>query len=480
MHPRYPDTSTTRSFPPGFLWGAATASFQIEGATSEGGRTDSIWDAFARVSGAVLNGDDGSIAADHYHRYRDDVALMRDLNLEAYRFSVAWPRVRPDGGAVNAAGIDFYSRLVDELLEADIKPWLTLYHWDLPQELEDRGGWTNRDTAYRFVDYALSVHEALRDRVRIWTTLNEPWCAAFLGYASGVHAPGRQEPANAFRAAHHLLLAHGEATQEIRKRDGQASLGITLNFTYAEPQNARDEADIDAARCINGLQNRLFLDPVLKGEYPADILADTQDLGWQDVVQTDDLAVISAPIDALGVNYYNGAQVSGHPQENSVERGPENPSRQLFTPYVSAEHVAFPSRGLPVTDMGWEVQPWGLSDLLKHLHENYELPPVYITENGAAYPDEVVGAGEPARVHDPDRLEYIDGHLRAVADAIEAGVDVRGYFVWSLLDNFEWSFGYSKRFGIVHVDYETQRRIPKDSALWYAQVAASNELPPRD
>src|SRR5690625_3581864 len=345
MHPRHPDTRTSRAFPPGFLWGSATASYQIEGATNQDGRTDSIWDAFARVSGAVLNGDDGSVAADHYHRYRDDVALMRDLNLDAYRFSVAWPRVRPGGGAVNEVGLDFYSRLVDELLEADIKPWLTLYHWDLPQAIEEQGGWTSRDTAYRFVDYALSVHEALSDRVRIWTTLNEPWCSAFLGYASGVHAPGRQEPANSLRAAHHLLLAHGLATQEIRKRDGQATLGITLNFTYAEPQNPEDDKDIDAARRINGLQNRLFLDPVLKGQYPVDILEDTRDLGWQDVIQTDDLQIISSPIDALGINYYNGAQVSGHDQQESVERGPENPSREHYTPYVSAEHVAFPSRG---------------------------------------------------------------------------------------------------------------------------------------
>jgi len=474
-HPRYPDTSKSLQFPPDFLWGAATASFQIEGATSADGRTDSIWDEFCRVPGAIVNGDDGRVAADHYHRFRDDVALMSELNMRAYRFSVAWPRVRPDAGDPNPAGIDFYSRLVDALLEKDITPWLTLYHWDLPQALEERGGWTNRDTVDRFVEYAMTVHEALKDRVRIWTTLNEPWCSAFLGYAGGEHAPGRQEPAAAMVAVHNLLLAHGKTVAELRTQDPTASVGITLNFTHAEPKNPGDEQDVDAARKINGLHNRLFLDPVLRGSYPQDIVADTEHLGWTDAIEPDDLESISAPIDVLGINFYHGAEVSAHPQparDVQVERAP----RPTKTPFVSAEDVSFVARDLPLTAMGWEIQPWGLTDLLLQLDQDYELPPLYITENGAAFDDVV----EDGSVHDQGRLDYIDAHLRAVHAAMEAGVDVRGYFVWSLLDNFEWSYGYDKRFGVVYVDYETQERIPKDSARWYAEVINRGVVPAQD
>ncbi len=462
-----------REIPPGFLLGAATAAFQIEGATDADGRTASIWDTFCGVPGAVVGGDDGAVAADHYHRYRDDVALMRRLGLDSYRFSVAWPRVRPDGGPVNAAGLDFYSRLVDELLEAGIAPWLTLYHWDLPQALEDRGGWAERDTAYRFVDYALSVHDVLGDRVPVWTTLNEPWCSAFLGYAAGHHAPGRQEPAAALRAVHHLLLGHGLAVTELRRRDADLTLGITLNLTHPEPADPADPVDIDAARRIDGLHNRIFLDPILEGRYPADVLADTAHLGWADVIEDGDLEAISAPLDVLGVNYYHGDAVSGHPREDVVGLGQVMPTRPTSSPFVGSEHVTFPSRGLPVTDMGWEVQPWGLRDLLLRLDKDYRLPPVHITENGAAYADVL----DDGAVADPERVAYIDAHLRAVLDAVEAGVDVRGYFVWSLLDNFEWAFGYAKRFGIVHVDYTTQQRTPKASAAWYADVTTHRRLP---
>lgn len=473
IHPRYPDTTKTLAFPQDFMWGSATASFQIEGASSADGRTDSIWDEFCRVPGAIVNGDDGTVAADHYHRYRDDVALMGELNLDAYRFSVAWPRVRPDGGAVNPAGLDFYSRLVDALLEKNITPWLTLYHWDLPQALEAKGGWTNRDTAERFVEYAVSVHEALKDRVRIWTTLNEPWCSSLLSYAAGEHAPGRQEPDQAMVAVHNLLLAHGKATTELRQRDPDATLGITLNFTYAEPKDPADAKDVDAARRINGLHNRLFLDPIFKGEYPQDIVADTEFLGWTDAILDGDLELISAPLDTLGINFYHGNEVSAHPQPVR-ETGVTLPARPTRSAFVSAEDVYFVPRDLPLTDMGWEIQPWGLTDLLKQLDRDYDLPPLYITENGAAFADTVNAEGE---VDDPDRIAYIDAHLRAVHDAIEAGVDVRGYFVWSLLDNFEWAFGYGKRFGIVYVDYESQQRIPKSSARWFAQVAANNRVP---
>jgi beta-glucosidase len=462
----------TVEFPADFCFGAATAAYQIEGATDVDGRRPSIWDTFCRVPGAVLGGDDGSVADDHFHRYRDDVALMKRLNLDSYRFSVAWPRVRPDGGAVNRHGVDFYSRLVDELLEAEIKPWITLYHWDLPQALEDRGGWTERDTAYRFAEYALSVHDALGDRVQVWTTLNEPWCSAFLGYAGGQHAPGRRDPRAALRAVHHLLLGHGLAVTELRRRDASLSLGITLNLTHAEPADPADEGDRDAARRVDGLHNRIFLDPLLEGRYPADVLEDTAAFDWPDVVEAGDLETIAAPIDVLGVNYYHGSAVSAHPREDVVGLGQVYPERPTGSPFVGAEHVTFPSRNLPVTDMGWEVQPWGLRDLLLRLDKDYRLPPTYITENGAAYADRL----SDGRVEDPERIAYIDSHLRAVREAMDAGVDVRGYFVWSLLDNFEWAFGYAKRFGIVYVDYATLERIPKASAAWYAEVAATRRL----
>lgn len=456
------------TFPPGFLFGAATAAYQIEGATTADGRTDSIWDAFCRVPGAVAGGDDGSRACGHYDLFRDDVALMKRMNLDSYRFSVAWPRVRPDAGAVNAAGLDFYSRLVDELLEAGIAPWLTLYHWDLPQALEERGGWAVRETADRFTEYALSVHDALGDRVQTWTTLNEPWCSAFLGYGNGHHAPGRREPAAAMRAVHHLLLGHGQTVAELRRRDPKLSLGITLNLTHAEPHDPRDEGDVDAARRIDGLHNRLFLDPLLTGRYPSDVYADTAALGWSDVVLPGDLEVISTPIDVLGVNYYHGDAVSAHEHEGAERTGD--------SPFAASEFVTFPKRGLPLTDMGWEVQAWGLRDLLLRLDADYDLPPIHITENGAAYADEV---GLDGTVQDPERISYVEDHLRALHQAMSAGVDVRGYFVWSLLDNFEWAFGYAKRFGVVYVDYETRERIPKASAHWYADVAARRGLPAR-
>jgi beta-glucosidase len=461
-------------FPQGFTWGAATASYQIEGAVAEDGRTPSIWDTFSRVPGATLDGDTGDQACDHYHRMPADVALMSELGLGSYRFSIAWPRVRPDGGAVNPIGLAFYDRLVDELLARDIRPWVTLYHWDLPQTLEDAGGWTNRDTAHRFVDYALACHDALGDRVPTWTTLNEPWCSAFLGYTGGQHAPGLQEGAAGLRAAHHLLLAHGIAVQELRAR-GAEQLGITLNLTVADPFDPDDRHDRDAARRIDALHNRVFLDPLFRGEYPADLLADTERLGWTDVVRAGDLGVISTPIDVLGVNYYNGFAVSGNPGHESIQ--PAGAPRPATTPYVGALDVTFPSRGLPVTDMGWEVQPEGLHRLLCRLDADYDVPPIHITENGAAYVDTPDADGV---IDDQDRIAFLDSHLREVHRAIADGVDVRGYFQWSLLDNFEWALGYAKRFGLVYVDYATQTRTPKASARWYAEVCATGRLPATD
>ena len=464
-------------FPADFLWGAATASYQIEGAVEADGRSPSIWDNFCRIPGAVVDGDTGDIACDHYRRMPQDVALMKELGLGAYRFSVAWPRVCPDGGPVNETGLDFYRRLVDELLAADIRPWMTLYHWDLPQAIEDAGGWTSRDTAHRFADYALAVYDAVGDRVPTITTLNEPWCSAFLGYTGGQHAPGRQEGAAGLVAAHHLLLGHGLAVAALREQGARNELGLTLNFTVADPHDPTDPADVDAARRIDGLHNRFFLDPVLRGHYPEDVLEDTAGLefegrAWTDAVLGGDLDLIGAPIDVLGVNYYHGDAVSGrsHPEPADDVRHPE---RAVLTPYPGSEQVQLMSRDLPVTGLGWEVQPDGLTRLLVRLRDDYSPPPIYVTENGAAYPDTLVDGV----VHDPERRDYVEAHLRALHSALATGVDIRGFFQWSLLDNFEWAYGYGQRFGIVYVDYATQQRIPKASALYYSGVATTGVVP---
>ena len=470
-------------FPPGFLWGAATASYQIEGAHDEDGRTASIWDTFARTPGAVLGGDSGDVACDHYHRMPDDVALMKRLGLNSYRFSTAWPRIRPDGGAPRPQGLDFYARLVDTLLDAEIVPWLTLYHWDLPQALEDAGGWTDRDTVHRFVEYALTVYDALGDRVPYWTTLNEPWCSAFLGYTGGQHAPGRQDGVGGLVAAHHLMLAHGLVVEELRQRgatpDRGQQVGITLNMTVADPYDPDDPADVDAARRLDGYFNRVFLDPILTGRYADDLIADTEGCTfegrpWQSWVRDGDLAAISQPLDVLGVNYYHGDGASGRQHEHVLGDGVAHPERATSPPYPDGRTITFPNRGFDTTAMGWEVQPEALTRLLVWLRESYDVPALYVTENGAAYDDVVTADGA---VHDEDRRAYLDAHIRAVHRAIELGVDVRGYFAWSLLDNFEWAYGYAQRFGIVHVDYDTLTRTPKDSALWYAGVAATNRLP---
>jgi beta-glucosidase len=380
--------------------------------------------------------------------------------------------VRPDGGAVNALGLAFYDRLVDELLGHGIEPWLTLYHWDLPQALEDRGGWAARDTAYRFADYASSVYDVLGDRVPTWTTLNEPWCSSFLGYTSGAHAPGRTEGAVGLVAAHHLLLGHGLVLDALRGTAPAADVrwGISLNCTVADP--ATDAlADHDAARRIDGLHNRFFLDAVLRGSYPADVIEDTAHLDWYHAVHDGDLALIGAPIDVLGLNYYHGDAVSGTPRDVLTDHH-GNPLSGP-SPFPGAEHVSVVPRDLPRTAMDWEVQPDGLRRLLVRVHEDYSPPPVYVTETGAAYVDRLVDG----RVDDPERVAFLDAYLRAVHEAIAEGVDVAGVFVWSFLDNFEWAYGYDKRFGIVHVDYPTQRRTPKASALWYSALARTGELP---
>ena len=475
----------SRSFPDGFLFGAATAAYQIEGAAFEDGRTASVWDAFSRVPGAVINGDTGDVACDHYHRYRDDVAIMRDLGLDTYRFSVSWSRVRPDGGALNQKGLDFYKRLVDELRDAGILPWLTLYHWDLPQALQDRGGWTVRETADLFTEYALDVHDALGDRVENWTTLNEPWCSSFLSYTAGIHAPGHYSVTEGVLAAHHLMLGHGQAVRELRARDASLRLGITLNLTGAEPVDPADPADRDAARRIDGQFNRWFLDPIFRGSYPADIVDDIRAVDATAIDALDaanrpgDLEVIATPLDALGVNYYHNEYVGGHPDPNPPEKTDAPTPRRAESPFPSHDGIHWHERGLPRTSMHWEVQPAGLTALLDRVSREYAQPvgtALYVTENGAAYDDTVSADG----VHDADRTAFLRGHLGAVRDALDAGVDVRGYFYWSLLDNFEWAWGYEKRFGIVHVDYETQVRTLKDSALEYRRVIGDRaiDVPP--
>ena len=352
--------AATRVFPNDFLFGVATAAYQIEGAAHEDGRTDSIWDAFARVPGAVVDGHNGDVACDHYHRYESDVKLMADLGLQTYRFSTSWSRVQPDGGQVNAKGLDFYSRLVDQLLENNIKPWLTLYHWDLPQALEEKGGWTNRDTAYLFAEYAENVHAALGDRVDAWTTLNEPWCSSFLSYIGGEHAPGRQEPEAGLAAGHHLLLAHGLGVTRLRELDPSLQLGITLNLTVADPVDPENPADVDAARRIDGQFNRFFTDPIFRGEYPADVRADLAHIDWEKYIQPGDLEIISAPIDALGVNYYHGEALSASPavREMSTAAPSERPKR---SPFPAPEGIFWHLRDLPLTAMDWEVQPEGLT-----------------------------------------------------------------------------------------------------------------------
>jgi len=468
-----PSSVDQLAFPPSFVWGAATAAYQVEGAAAQDGRTASMWDVFAHTPGKVANGDTGDVAADHYHRYREDVALMTDLGIAAYRFSVSWSRVIPGGiGAINRQGIDFYSRLVDELLAAGISPTLTLYHWDLPAELEAAGGWTNRDTAYRFADYAATVAGQLGDRVPTWITLNEPWCSAFLGYGAGEHAPGHTNSAEALTAAHHLLLAHGLAVPQLRSTlPAGASVSITLNPGLPRPI-ADTPADRAAADKIYGLQTRMWTDPLFRGSYPADVQAFTSGVTDWSFVRDGDLEIICAPIDVLGVNFYNPGLV-GRKDEAAIgaaaARGDADPL--LWPGCGDVKFVDMPGEH---TAMGWPVDATGLHELLVRLHRDYGVPLV-ITENGAAYDDIVSDDGQ---VHDADRVSYVRRHLEAAHQAIADGVDLRGYYVWSLMDNFEWAWGYDKRFGIVRVDFDTQQRTIKDSGNFYRKVVADNALPP--
>jgi beta-glucosidase len=451
--------TSVSQFPPEFLWGVATASYQIEGAVDEDGRGKSIWDTFAHTPGKTLNGESGDLAVDHYHRYADDVALMSDLGLNAYRFSIAWSRILPEGtGRVNQAGVDFYRRLCKELAGAGISPVATLYHWDLPQALQDRGGWLNPDSVSWFAEYAAVVKSALGDLITSWATLNEPWCTAFLGHSSGEHAPGLNDTPGSLVVAHHLMLAHHAAIETMRRtatRD-EDRLGIVLNLIPAWPQSDTVQ-DRDAARSVDAISNRIFTEAVFHGSYPEDVL-DLFDR--YEVADRIDLGALKRgvqPIDFLGVNYYNINHVAHHPGADSMPAWPGSWNARIATP---------PGR---LTEMNWAVEPEGLTWMLERIAGEYPGVPMFVCENGAAYPDEV---GPEGVVDDVERMAYLKGHIDAVRVAIDNGADVRGYFVWSLLDNFEWARGYSKRFGIVRVDYETMARTVKTSGLWYRDFLA--------
>ena len=438
-----------RRFPPGFAWGAATASYQIEGSTNADGRGASIWDTFSHTAGRTANGETGDVACDHYLRWRGDVDLMADLGLRAYRFSVAWPRVQPDAGArVNERGLDFYEGLVDTLLERGIEPYVTLYHWDLPQALEELGGWRNPEIVGRFAEYASIVGRRLGDRVRHWLTLNEPQVFSVLGHALGLHAPGLRDWRAAFLVAHHAHLAHGAATEALRREVAGSRIGLALNLVRYEPASD-DPEDVAAADRVDGTSNRWFLDPVFGRGYPADVTALLGDL--LEGLDLDSVGSLKAP-DLLGINYYTRELVAAAADE------PDPARAAIVRPDV------------PRTTMGWEPYPDGLRLTLERVHREYGPPSIMVTENGAAYPDVPTADGS---VSDPERTAYLASHVAAIADARDAGVPVDGYFVWSLLDNYEWAEGYAQRFGIVRVDFETQRRTIKQSGRWYRDLLAA-------
>ncbi len=446
------------SFPDDFLWGAATAAYQIEGAVQEDGRDPSIWDTFSHTPGKTLHGDTGDLACDHYHHWETDVRLMQELGCQAYRFSVAWPRVLPQGtGQPNIRGLDFYDRLVDALLAANITPFVTLYHWDLPQALQDKGGWAHRDTVVAFVEYADAVAARLGDRVTHWITHNEPWCVGFLGHYLGEHAPGIQDLRTALQAIHHVLLSHGRAVPVLRSARSGAQVGITLNLSpaYAASDSPEDAA---AATRFDGFMNRWFLDPLYGRGYPEDMMALYSAILPE--IGSHDLDIIATPTDFLGVNYYFPTIV----RAASLDVNP------LGIAPRSAQEAA--AAGKEITAMGWEVDAEGLTHLLVRLQHDYMPKSMYITENGAAFDDQVLDGA----VHDPRRIAYLQSHFNAAHQALVSGVPLHGYFVWSLMDNFEWAYGYSKRFGLLYVDYPTQTRILKDSALWYKRVIDENQV----
>lgn len=438
--------SDLNALPADFTWGVATAAYQIEGAVAEDGRSPSIWDTFSHTPGTIDNGDTGDVACDHYHRVPEDIGLIKQLGADAYRFSVAWPRVVPGGdGPVNKAGLDFYDRLVDGLLEAGVTPFATLYHWDLPQALQDRGGWTVRETSEHFAAYASQVVERLGDRVKDWATLNEPLCSAWIGHLEGRMAPGLTDLAAAVRASYHLHLGHGLAVRAIRAASSDARVGIVNNLSPVEPAST-GAPDLAAARRADGHINRWWLDPILGRGYPQDMV---ELYGVELPVRPGDLETIAAPLDWLGLNYYFRQIVTADPD------GPAPHAQQVSVP------------GARLTHMDWEVHAEGLEQLLLRLTGEYGVQRIYVTENGSAYEDAVAADGS---VHDPERVRFLEEHLAACARAVAKGAPLAGYFAWSLLDNFEWAYGYDKRFGLVHVDYATQRRTVKSSGRRYAEL----------
>ena len=449
---------TQKLFPDGFLWGVATSAQQIEGAFAEGGRGESIWDRFAATPSNIEDGSNPQVACDHYHLWKEDVARLKWLGVAAYRFSISWSRVLPHGrGTRSYAGLDFYDALVDELLRQGIRPFVTLNHWDIPQALQEEGGWASRTVAEAFVEYAHLVSERLGDRVKDWVTHNEPWCIATLGYEEGKHAPGHQDGAASLRVAHHLLLSHGWAMQAVRTNSLHAQVGIVLNLLPITPASNTD-ADRDAVRQLDGMFNRWYLEPLYRGKYPPDAIADRHRWGHLEqpdlpFVQPGDLKAISSATDFLGVNYYSRAV---------VKAGKDG--KPISVDVVPQEQL---------TDMGWEVYPEGLYDLLTHLHHKYHPAKVYITENGAAYAD---GPNAQGRIEDTRRIDFVRSHLLEAQRARQDGVPLAGYFLWSLLDNFEWGHGYAKRFGLFWVDYESLQRMPKDSAFWYRASIAANAV----
>jgi len=469
------DARGATRFPTGFVWGTKTSSYQVEGAVDAGGRGASIWDTFSHGSGTTRNGDTGDVACDHYRRLDEDLDLLADLGARAYCFSVAWSRVQPTGsGPANQQGLDFYRRVVDGLTQRSIMPVLTLYHWDLPQSLEDAGGWVSRDTVGRFAEYASLVAGALGDVVPMWITLNEPWCSSWLGYGTGEHAPGKRDHGLAAAATHHLLLAHGESVNALRAQVSSAQVGIGLNLQPIRAATDHEE-DRAASRRVDGNLNRLFLDPLFKGSYPSDMLEHYAAFSpGFDVAVDGDLEVIRQPIDFLGVNFYSPTTVCA-PTRCAEARAagywiPE-PDRRERVGDLGAVQVL--NAEFARTQMGWEIEPAALTEIMTRVRDEYTTIPLYVTENGAAFDDY---AGPDGAIRDGERIQYLETHIRSVHDAIAAGVDVRGYFVWSLLDNFEWSHGYSRRFGLTWVDFRSGERIPKASFAWYRRTVRANAL----
>lgn len=440
-------------FPDNFLWGTATCAYQIEGAVNEDGRGESIWDVFSHTPGKILNGDNGDVACDHYHRWQEDIQLMKSLGLKSYRFSIAWPRILPEGcGKINQPGLDFYNRLIDGLLEAGIQPLATLYHWDLPTALE--GAWLNRSTADAFAEYTGLAAKHFGDRVKMWFTINEPWCASHLSYTFGEHAPGMKDRSKGILAAHHVLLAHGVAVKELRKAVSDAQIGIVLNMSpiHNDPDAPVSE---DGIRFMDGELIRWFTDPIYGRGYPQDMLEDYVRMGVlnsvePEFIQPSDMELIAQETDLLGINYYTRMFVS-----------------------TKSEGFHSENRDVPKTDMGWELYPEGLYEILERVNREYQPKQLMVTENGASYAD---GPDETGRVHDQRRIDYLDSHISQIWRAIQAGVPVSGYLVWSLMDNFEWARGYSQRFGAIHVDFQTQKRTIKDSGYWYRDVIKRNGL----